>query len=154
MVTQKIAVISRKDYNCIVSQAGILKLSQNAAHTIVDKGDLTIIIGGHLGQLPVGLRRDAGVLLAQGPFPVVFGLWLIFQRGAVPPWALVQIAFMMFGDIDVIFVMQTAPRFGAIEWVVGVRVGCPQAKGSGSVLVIKKVHGSFCHPSCRMPCRR
>ena len=99
----------------VIRETTFLQLRENLPHAVIDEGNLTVIVGGHLCELAVGLRINAGIFHAE-PLLRTLGLRNTLQRRPVPPRAVVQVPFMGVGDVYLILVVETTPDGQSKGW--------------------------------------
>ena len=56
----------------VIRETTFLQLRENLPHAVIDEGNLTVIVGGHL--YPVGLRINAGIFHAEPLLRLTLGL--------------------------------------------------------------------------------
>ena len=134
----------------VVSEAGFIQRLKDAAEIVVDERDLAVGVGDDLAQLLVGLRRDAGVGLAQ--FDILgraFGF--ARDRGLVPPGAVFEIAGAVFGQVHVLGRVETRPGFGGVKRVMRVGEADPGAERIVAPTVAQPFDGAVRGPGGVMP---
>src|SRR5262245_30822333 len=131
MVAHHVAVVGGEDHERVFPQSPVLERAEYPADVVIDERDHPVVVGGHLGELPVGLLRHARNLGAQVAELRVGERRRALQRGLVPPGPHRGRVFAVrTGERHVARIVQLAPRHRAVERLVRIGKRDPGAEGT------------------------
>ena len=115
VIAEPVTVVGRVHHDGVVGKPHLVERGKDPADVVVDQGDHAVVVGDHVAQLHVGLRRHARALLAVREQVGTLELRLALEAGLVPPRPALEILGPMRGQVHCLGNVQPAPRLGRVE---------------------------------------
>ena len=121
-------MIGRIDDQRVVLEALVADGLPDAADLVIDQRDHPVVVRDERAHLRIALRGRAREPLAESAQLRIAHLRHAFERGAMPPGPAVEIERAMGRQVDVVGIVQAAPRLGRIERMMRIRKRRPHAE--------------------------